>query len=232
MICSNCGKEIKDGASYCLECGASIDEPVVLSDVSAKNVDGTSKSGQAKGKAKYDGPFLDFSGYVKSLGNDTSVLVGLLAAILVYLSPFFTWMWIEHFGVKKSANLFELGAKNGEMAINAGILTVMAILLMLSALDMLAFSGCKYVGPLKSFENNYLVRILPVIMTVIFLIIILNCDNYVLKLDSIVAQREKTAQLGSELNFDGGKGVGIVLLIAGQVLYTISVLIDYVKRKK
>ena len=53
MICSNCGKEIMDGATYCLECGASIDEPVVLKDLKPKNVEEAKASGTIKEKKNF-----------------------------------------------------------------------------------------------------------------------------------------------------------------------------------
>ena len=238
MICSNCGKEIKDGASYCLECGAPIDEPVVLSQVKPKNMEEAAAAGKIiekkkiKDGLKYDGPFFNFSGYVKSLGTDTSVLIGLLAAMLVYLSPFFSWEWTEHFEVKKSANLFELGGDNGELALGAGILVFMAILLMLCALDILAFSGCRYVGPLKAFEKNYIVRCLPIVLILIFFVIIMNNESYTMALESIENQKAATAQFSSAVNFKGGIGVGPIMLIGGVVLYGVSILLDYVKGKK
>ncbi len=238
MICSNCGKEIMEGATYCLECGAPIDEPVVLSELKPKNMEEAMAAGElkekksTKEKLQYDGPFLDFSGYVKSLGTNTSALIGLLAAILVYLAPFFTWMWTEHFEVKKSANLLELGGKSADLALSAGVLTAMAILIMLSALDMLVFSGCRYIGPLKSFEKNYIVRALPVVLTIIFFIVIISNNSYEQALESIKVQKETTAKLGSAINFAGGMGAGPIMLIAGQVLYAVSVLIDFAKRNK
>ena len=242
MICSNCGKEIMEGATYCLECGAPIEEPVVLSELKPKNMEEAAAGGiiKEKGNIKnsinttmaYEGPFLDFSGYVKSLGNNTSALVGLLAMVLVYLSPFFSWMWTEHFEVKKSANLFEIGGKNGDFAVGSGILIVMAILIMLSAIDMLAFSGCRYVGPIKGFEKNYVVRALPIVLTIIFFFVIINNNNYEMALESIKNQEESTKLLGSAVNFSGGMGVGPIMLIVGIVLYGISILLDYAKGKK
>ncbi len=246
MICSNCGKEIMDGATYCLECGASIDEPVVLKDLKPKNVEAAKASGTIKEKKNiietmkddfeqcknYKGPFFDLSGYIKAVGRETSVLIGLLASIVVYMSPFLNWIWYEHFKVKKAANLFELGGKNAELSINSGIIIVMAILIMLSAIDMLAFSGCKYVGPLKAFDNNYIIKALPIVLSLIFLFIILSNNKYEEALEFIKNQ-DKTAEIfGAGTNYSGGKGIGPIVLLSGQVLYAVSLFMDYTKRKK
>ena len=235
-----------EGATYCLECGASIDEPVVLSDIKPKNVEEALAGGKIKEKKNlvedfkdsfrncknYKGPFLDFSGYVKSLGADTPVLLGLISAILVYLAPFFSWLWKEHFEVKDSANLFELGGKHAELALHSGLLIFMAVLIMLSAIDMLAFSGCKYVGPLKAFENNYIIRILPAILTLIFFLIIVKSKDYSGALDFINNQEAKAEDLGSGFNYAGGMGIGVYMLITGEIIYAVSVFMNYTKRNK
>ncbi|MBE5953318.1 MAG: zinc ribbon domain-containing protein [Lachnospiraceae bacterium] len=246
MNCSNCGKEIMEGATYCLECGASIDEPVVLKDLKPKNVEEAKASGTIKEKKNfietmkddfakcmsYKGPKFDFSGYIKSIGTETNVLIGLLAAILVYMAPFFSWIWSEHFRVKKTSNLFELGGKNGEFSVNSGILIFMGILIMLCAIDMLAFSGCKYIGPLKAFEKNYVIKALPIVLSLIFFIIVINNNKYDAALEFIKNQEETAQKLGSGTNYAGGMGVGPILLISGQVLYVVSLFMDYTKREK
>lgn len=246
MTCSNCGKEIMEGATYCLECGAAIDEPVVLSDIKPKNMEKALAEGKIKEKKSivetfksdleksrnYKGTLLDFSGYVKSLGSDTAALLGFLAAVLMYLAPFFSWLWNEHFKVKKTGNLFELGGKNAELALHSGIFIFMAILIMLSAIDMLAFSGCKYVGPLKAFEKNYIVRALPVVLSLIFFLIVINSKDFKTALDFIQKQEETAERLGAGFNYSGGIGVGPVMLIASEVLYVLSLFMDFAKRKK
>lgn len=245
MICSNCGKEIMEGATYCLECGASIDEPVVLKDLKPKNVEEAKASGTIKEKKNiietmkddfnqcknYKGPFFDLSGYIKAIGSETSVLIGLLASILVYMAPFFSWIWNEHFKVRKSANLFEMAGKNAELSINSGILIVMGVLIILSAIDMLAFSGCKHIGPLKAFEKNYIIKALPIVLTLLFFIIIVNNNKYEAALEFIKNQEETADKLGAGANYSGGMGVGPILLVAGQVLYAVSLFMDYTKRK-
>ncbi len=222
MICSNCGKEIMDGATYCLECGASIDEPVVLKEVKPKKVE------EKKPKA----PEYDLSGYIKALGNETHVLLGLLAAILVYMAPFFSWIWNEHFNVRKSANLFELGGKNAELSVNSGILIFMGVLIVLCAVDMLAFSGCRYIGPLRAFEKNYIIRALPIVLSLIFFIIVINNNKYDTALEFIKKQEATAEKLGASANYSGGMGVGPIMLISGQVIYAVSLFMDYSKRKK
>lgn len=228
MICSNCGKEIEDEASYCLECGASVDEPVVISTKQAREAIASA----SKYNTSYEGPFIDFSGYVKSLGTDTSALIGLLATVLVYLAPFFSWLWKEQFGARDTGNLFELGGKNSVMSLNSGIIIVMAVLILLSAIDMLAFSGCKYIGPLKVFEQNYVVRALPAVTTTIFLVVVINVEKYKTTLSFIKEQVEIAEELGSGFSFTGGMGVGPIMLIIGIILYGLSVMLSYMKNKQ
>lgn len=231
MICSNCGKEIKEGATYCLECGADIETPIVITELNTKTVGDASDSKEKNGIIE-KGSFFDFSGYVKSLGTSTSALVALFGAILVYLSSFYSWAWIEQWGEKTSSNLFELGGKNGDMALNQGVLIAMAVLIILSAIDMLAFSASKYIEPLKLFQNNYLVRALPIVLTVIFFVIILENNSYSHYIDSIKLQEEAGVNLGEGYNFAGGRGLGPIMLIMGQVLYGVSIFLDYAKRNK
>lgn len=231
MICSNCNKEIEDGSTYCVECGAPIDEPVVIKDIKTKASTSKKSQGKLKDVIQYDGPFIDFSGYVKSLGNNTAALIGLLGAILVYLAPFFSWLWQHFWDNKISANLFALGGKNDPMSLREGVLIVMAVLIILSALDMLAFSGCRYIGPLKAFEKNYIVRALPIVLTIIFLVIIMKNDAYQMAMDSIESQIQSAQNFGAGSNVDGGIGVGPVMLIAGQILYGVSICLDAFKRK-
>ena len=238
MICSNCNKEIPEGATYCMECGAPIDEPVVLTKLKPKNAEEAAEAGVIKEKKTlkdmkdYEGPVFDFSGYVKSLGNDMSALLGLIGAILVYMAPFNTWIWYKLHHVKATANLFELGGKHGEFALFSTGIIVCAIFIILSSIDMIAFSACKYIGPLKMFEKNYIVRLLPIVVATIFLLLIINGDKYQMAVDSIASQVETAKAIGAASNYNGGTGAGMVILIVGMVIYGVSVLLDAVKGKK
>ncbi len=233
MICSNCGKEIHEGASYCLECGASIDEPVVIKDiktnVASKNIGDEGQNDEARIIEK--SKLFDYSGYVSSLGKNPAMLIGLLAGILVYLSTFFSWIWISQWGEKTSRNLFELGGKNGDMAVDEKIIIVMAVLIILSSIDMIAFSACEHIGPLKMFEKQYLLRALPIVLTLIFFIIIVNNKDYSFLLESIKNQEASHVELGENYDFSGGMGAGPVMLILGQVLYGASVYMEYLRGK-
>lgn len=238
MVCSNCNCEIEDGATYCLECGAPIDEPVVISSVKTKKVEkdantqGSTEKQSKKGIFQYEGKFFDFGGYVKALGSSPSILIGLLAALMVYVAPFLTWIWKKQFEMEYSGNLFDMGGSKGDMALDDKTITLIAILIVLSSIDMLAFSACRYIGPLKSFENNYIVRGIPVIIVGVLLLIVLGRDSYGLALENMEAQIELAEQFNQGSNFSGGKGSGPIILAAGVVLYAISVFLDYVKREK
>lgn len=238
MICSNCNKEIPEGATYCMECGAPIDEPIVLSQLKPKNAEEAAEAGVVKEKKtlksmkEYEGPFFDFSGYIKSLGNDMSALLGLLGAILVYMAPFSTWIWYKLHHVKVTANLFEMGGKHGEFALYSTGIIICAIFILLSSIDMIAFSACKHIGPLKLFEKNYIVRALPIVVTVIFMLLIFNGDKYQMAIESIESQVETAKAIGAGSNYSGGKGTGPVVLIAGMVVYGVSVVVDAAKGKK
>lgn len=231
MTCSNCGKEIKEGASYCLECGADIEAPVVLKEIKTKVAGGDDNSDGNESPQILD-KFFDFSKYVKELGSNTSTLVALFGAILVYLSSFYSWMWIEQNGEKISSNLFELGGKNADIAFAEKILIVMAVLIMLSAIDMIAFSACSCIRPLVMFKDNYFVRALPIILTVFFFAIIMGNNDYSHYIESINIQEEAIVGVQNASSFSGGRGVGPIMLIVGQVLYGISIFLDYTKRNK
>ncbi len=224
MICNNCGKEIQDGATYCLECGASVDEPVVIKDIKAKSVNNDAVIIEKPA-------FFDYSGYVKSLGTNPAMLIGLLAGILVYLSTFFSWIWISQWGEKTSRNLFELGGKNGDMAVDEKVIILMAVLIILSSIDMIAFSACEYIGPLKMFEKQYLIRALPILLTLIFFIVVVNNKDYNFLLDSIKNQETSHVELGDGYNFSGGMGAGPIMLVVGLVLYGASVFMEYMRGK-
>lgn len=241
MVCSNCNCEIKEGATYCLECGAPMDEPVVISSVKTKNVEkdanteGSTKNKSKKGILQYEGKFFDFGEYVKALGSSPSILLGLIAALMVYVGPFLTWIWQKQHEIENSANLFDMGGSKVEVcyfALNDKTITLIAILIVLSSIDMLAFSACKYIGPLKGFETNYIVRGIPVIIVGVLLLIILGRDSYGLALENMEAQIELAEQFNKGSNYSGGKGSGPIILVVGMVLYAISVFLDYTKREK
>lgn len=136
MVCKECGKEITDETlSYCPECMAPLDEPVVIN-MSKDDIKKASKEFDKKEKelqkkvaetaseakivavgedidldAEYEGPFINLLGFVKSLGTNLSNLLVFIGAVMIYISPFLVWLWETLHKNKNKSNLFGMAAK-------------------------------------------------------------------------------------------------------------------------
>ena len=99
MVCRECGKEIADGLDYCTECGAPVEEPIVIKmskdDIKKANKDldkktkeqrkSTNKDGKGKNvigaydeSEDYEGECINLVGYGKSLGSNINNLLALI----------------------------------------------------------------------------------------------------------------------------------------------------------
>ncbi len=136
MVCKECGKEITDETlSYCPECMAPLDEPVVIN-MSKDDIKKASKDFEKKEKeiqkkiaettketkivaakdeidldAEYEGSFINLLGFVKSLGNNISNLLIFIGAVMLYISPFLVWLWETLHKNKSKSNLFGMAVK-------------------------------------------------------------------------------------------------------------------------
>ena len=240
MICKNCNKVIPDGNDYCPECGAPMDEPIVISmtkadiknankklkDKTAEKVEKTTKSGSGKPRLEADGPLFNFAGYVKSLKANTASLLSLIGALILFYSPFMTWLWEELWKEKTSVSLFDLGGKNATLALNQPIIIVCAILVLLTAIAMIAISARENIRPLRPYADNILLRFAPAVVAVIILMVIVSNKDYSTACNVISDTIEMAKSIGSSDNYDGGRGAGIIFYIAGTIIYTVSAIMD------
>ena len=211
MICKNCGKEIPEGMNYCPECGESADAPVIVTSTKIK---------KEPKKVTFN-----LSGYINALKTDMSVLLALIGAVVVYLSTFMSWIWEKLSGVKASGNLFDIGSKVGDKALHQTGIFVMAIVVLIMGLSMIALSGAEFVGPLEKFSGNKLVKLIPVVVCIALFIIILKNDAYNVALNHIEEYKQTVENMGMGSAYKGGRGIGPVLYIIGNALYTLSVFI-------
>lgn len=226
MLCKNCGKEIKEGMDYCMECGAPIEEPAVIT-LTKEQLKAPKKKAEPDAVT---GPFFDLSGFVNNLKSSVSMLLAFIGAILLYLSSFSTWLWEQLFDQKKSANIFDLGNKSGEMYIGKASFLILGIIILITGLLMLIMSADPYIRPLKSFGNSEVKRTIlkcvPIIISIIIFILIWKNNLYEQAYNNIKNQIDFAKSIGSSSNYTGGRGVGPILYICGVALYTLSVLFE------
>ncbi len=228
MVCKNCGHEIEEGADFCLECGESISEPVVITNIKVEKKPEKREEDIDYGDlSKYD-----ISGYINSLGNNKVNLLAFFGAFLVYLSPFFTWLHQLYFGEEEKGSLFDIAGKNLEIATDSAMLKFVAILIIVVGILMLIVSASAYLGPIKKYQNKDVFRYLPVILGTVAVIIVFADGAYPDAIDAIEVMTEKFRAVGAGKDiYDGGPGVGPLLFILGMVLYIISLLL-YKKERK
>lgn len=225
MQCNNCGKEIKEGMDYCMECGAPIEEPAVIT-LTKEDL----KATKNKAEPVATGPFFDLSGFVNSLKSSVSMLLAFIGAILLYLSTFSTWLWDQLFEQKKSANIFDMGNKSGEMYIGKSSFLLLGIIILITGLLMLIISADSYIRPLKSIGNSEakrtILKCIPIIISIIIFILIWKNNLYEQAYNNIKIQIDFAKSIGSSSNYTGGRGVGPILYICGVALYALSVLFE------
>lgn len=249
MICKNCNKDIPAGSEYCPECGAPMDEPVVISmtkediknankklnkkkSIKHKKSEGALKKSSNGARLAAEGPLFNLPGYAKSLKDDSANFLGLIGALILFYSPFMTWLWEELWEKKKTASLFDMGGKSAELALGKPVIIFFAVLVLITAIAMLAESARENIRPLRPYADNILIRLAPVAAAIIILILIMVNKEYSVAINNINEIMEKAENMGASKNYDGGRGIGIVFYIAGTVIYTLSVVFDMSKGKK
>lgn len=225
MQCNNCGKEIKEGMDYCMECGAPLEEPAVIT-LTKEDLKATKNKAEP---AAVTGPFFDLSGFVNGLKSSISMLLAFLGSILLYLSSFSTWLWYQLFEQKKSANIFDMGNKSSEMYIGKSSFFIFGTIIIITGLVMFIMSADVYIRPLKSIGNSEVRRIIlkciPIIICIIVFILIYKNNLYEQAYNNIKNQIDFAKNIGSS-NYTGGRGAGPILYIGGVVLYTLSILFE------
>lgn len=226
MQCNNCGKEIKEGMDYCMECGAPIEEPAVIT-LTKEDLKATKNKAEP---AAATGPFFDLSGFVNGLKSSISILLAFIGAIFLYLSTFSTWLWEQLFEQKKAANIFDMGNKSGEMYIGKSSFSLFGIIILITGLLMLIMSADSYIRPLKSIGNSEakrtILKCIPIIISIIIFILIWKNNLYEQAYNNIKNQIDFAKNIGSGSNYTGGRGIGPILYIGGVALYALSVLFE------
>lgn len=225
MQCNNCGKEIKEGMDYCMECGAPIEEPAVIT-LTKEDLKATKNKAEP---VAVTGPFFDLSGFINGLKSSMSMLLAFVGAILLYLSSFSTWLWDKLFEQKKSANIFDLGNKSSEMYIGKSSFLILGIIILITGLLMLIISAGSYIRPLRSIGSSegkrIILKCIPLIISIVVFILIWKNNLYEQAYNNINNHIDYAKNLGSS-NYTGGRGAGPVLYICGVALYAISVLFE------
>lgn len=202
MVCKHCGATIEENMDYCMACGESVEEQIII-----KSVKELPKEAQ---------PALDFSGYVKSLVKEPYNSIALIGAICLYLSPFFAWVSKTFYDNKTTGDLFDIAAKNGDFGIDKGILSLYGTLILVAGVMMLLMSARDYIKFLKPVSENIIVRLVPSVLAIIVFVLILGNNDYttLVKLCGIKVHN----------------CVGPILLVVGVLIYTISVIMERNKR--
>lgn len=224
MVCSNCGKELADGATYCDNCGADVESPVVLK--------ATKVELPKEPRLKAEGPFINIKGFAVDVKNETSVMLGLIGAIVFYMAPFFSWLWQRAQEEKITASLFDLGSKSHEFGTSNMLLVICAVLSLLVGIYMLAMAASENIRPLRPYADNMLIRFIPVILAVIIFVLIMTCAPYKSLYSDLMVNVERAKTMGISDKFNGGRGIGPLVYIVGTVLYAISALFHQMKIKK
>ncbi len=181
-------------------------QPVVLS------LDKKALKGETRLKA--EGEFFDFSGYLASMKNNISNIIALLGAILVYLSPYMIWLKKTVSGETRQADLLDLAGEYSEIALNQKSLMVFGIVILVMAICMLILSARESIRPLRPYADNYFLRFIPAIIVVVMFVLVIKNKEYS---GEIIKNTVET-------------GVGQVFLVVGVVMYSISVIFDFMNR--
>ena len=262
MVCKNCGKEVPDGADYCEACGAPLEEPVVLKitkedikkaeraekerikerakENAKQNAKQPSKKPIKNNKTEADPKkWIDISAYIKTVGSDKNMMMALVGALFIYIASFLNWIWEKLVDFKKKANLFEIGLKssmveeNGKiLALGSTVVLVLAVVVIIIGVMMLALSAADYIRPLRKYAQNPIVRIIPIVLLIIVFVVVVNNKPYTQALAAIEDNINLAKQIGAKANYDGGKGVGPIIYIAGLLLYSFGTILDLLDRKK
>ena len=253
MVCKECGKEITDEKlGYCPECLAPLDEPVVIN-MSKDDIKKASKDFEKKEKERqknievvkisktvedlhlndnYEGPFINLLGYVKSLVRDFNSLFILIGAILIYASPFLTWIWEKLHNVYKKGNLFEMSSKGADLAIGTSVTAMMGVVLLVSGFLMLIISAKEYIKPIWKLRYNFIFRLIPFITSISAVVVIYNNKKYVNKFSSMKEFRDMAKSLGQASVYSYGRGIGPVVCLAGIIIYGLATFFDFIKYQR
>lgn len=214
MVCRGCGKEIAEGQEYCEMCAPPEEEAVIR-----VTKDDIKKLKKKEPRLKREGPFINVEGYAKSLTTNVTNIMALIGAVLLYLSPFFSWLRRFDEDERVTGSLFDIGGRNATFSVrHAGLLAV-AVLLLLMGLVMLIWSARENIRPLRPMADMYILRLIPAAIGLLAYILVITNRSY-------NAVLEAAEEVGVKMD----RGTGGILCIAGLVVYVLSVIFDITNR--
>ncbi len=161
MTCKHCGSEIKDGMDYCMECGESVEDKLIVMSVNELPVDAR--------------PLINLGGYIKELVSNMYVLLTFLGALCMYLSVFMKWTCGNVHGKIKGGDLFDMVSENSSFYIGDKKIFYYALIILLMGVAILLYSGRRNIRFLARVENNKLAGIVPIVVSLVaFMMVITN----------------------------------------------------------
>lgn len=215
MVCKGCGKEIEDGQEYCGACSLSAEDNVIR-----VTKDDIKKLKKKAPRLKSEGPFINVEGYVKSLTSDITNMMALIGAVLLYLSPFFSWLRRGEGSERVKGSLFDVGGKNAVLSVHHAGLLIAAVLLLLMGIAMLIWSARENIRLLRPMADQYLLRLIPAVIGLLAYILVITNRSY-----------NTVLKAAADAKIEMDKGFGGILCVAGLAVYVLSVVFDIVNRK-
>lgn len=229
MKCNVCQVEIPEGQDFCPECGESIFEAIVMS---SEDVKKTEEKGIIKPKVnKSATKNNDFhkgitvsSNLSELLKNDKTSAFGLIGAILIIISPFFTWIWQRQVENKISVSLFMNTKLMGFDSFQMKLYGI--VIIILGAILILLIVG-EFIPLINKYSKSILWKKLILMVGVVLLIAILKNKEFHSAYEKIMndVNRLKEAKV-LDPKLSGGLGAGVYLMSAGILLYGIYAFKD------
>lgn len=208
MECKICGKEIAEGREYCDECAALVPDEEVIH-ITKEDI---KKLNKKEPRLKADGPFINVEGYAKSLVTNYANILAVIGAVLMYLSPYFSWLKIKTDGRTIKGSMFDIAGKyiNDVIALKQPVLIVCGILFIISGIMMLIFSARENIRLLRPYADNYLLRLIPVVFAAAAFIMVITNGAY--------------KNVFKNSHVEGGAGK--TMCIIGVIVYILSIVMD------
>ncbi len=248
MKCENCGEEIREGFDYCENCGAPIGDTVVLGKESLKKVKEYNKNAKLSAQKKIKKvkkeekkeeavPF-----YEKKSAMLVSSITGLLAGVLMTVSPFLTWIRVRGSDIGGTLyvnrNLFQITSRPAFLLIIYALLIICTGLMMLYITLRGNFNNIKlpYIG---IFENGSYRKLIPSVVGIILLFLITNHDSFETRYEQYketqaIIENNKIQyemlgyQTAANMYCDVGYGMGFYAVILAVVLFLFSLAFKFI----
>lgn len=218
MICNNCGKEVLEGTDYCEFCGAPLNEPIIISAEKAKLKTKSESKNAIAASDGNDGKFFNLTNYIAALTVESYRVLALVAGLLLYLSPFFTWYWRKTGGEDVKANLFSIARKNGMLAQGIMKLNFTGVVMLLCGIAMVVYSARNYIRPVVKYSNKKSLWLAIEIISVGAFIITVT-DS---KLKAFISEVKNNVEFAKALGNESSKcgyGLGFYMAVAALVMF-------------